>query len=98
MSPAFLLYRKGIRYNRSEKRRMGLFCLHGNCYNDRKVPGAEVVGMAIELKRDIYEELLQWKKNNSGLVLEVEGARQLERPISWISLPESSMSNIFISI
>ena len=33
--------------------------------------------MAIELKRDIYEELLQWKKNNSGLVLEVEGARQV---------------------
>ncbi len=33
--------------------------------------------MTIELKRDIYEELLQWKKNNSGLVLEVEGARQV---------------------
>ena len=42
-----------------------------------KCQGAEVVGMAIELKRDIYEELLQWKKNNSGLVLEVEGARQV---------------------
>ena len=33
--------------------------------------------MEIELKRDIYEELLQWKENNSGLVLEVEGARQV---------------------
>ena len=39
--------------------------------------GTEDVGMAIELKRDIYEELLQWKNNNSGLVLEVEGARQV---------------------
>ena len=33
--------------------------------------------MAIDLKRDIYEELLRWKKSNSGLVLEVEGARQV---------------------
>lgn len=33
--------------------------------------------MAIELKRDIYDELLQWKNNNTGLVLEVEGARQV---------------------
>ena len=28
------------------------------------------INMAIELKRDIYEELLQWKRNNTGLVLE----------------------------
>ena len=33
--------------------------------------------MEIELKRDIYEELLQWKRRNSGLVLELEGARQV---------------------
>ena len=33
--------------------------------------------MEIELKRDIYEELLQWKKRSSGLVLELEGARQV---------------------
>ena len=33
--------------------------------------------MEIELKRDIYEELLKWKKRSSGLVLELEGARQV---------------------
>lgn len=31
--------------------------------------------MEIELQRDIYEELLQWKRKSSGLVLELEGAR-----------------------
>jgi hypothetical protein len=31
----------------------------------------------MELKRDIYEELLKWKKNNSGHVLELRGARQV---------------------
>ena len=33
--------------------------------------------MEIELQRDIYEELLQWKRRSSGLVLELEGARQV---------------------
>lgn len=33
--------------------------------------------MAIDLKRDIYGELLQWKNRNSGSVLELEGARQV---------------------
>ena len=33
--------------------------------------------MEIELKRDIYEELLKWKKRSSGLFLELEGARQV---------------------
>ena len=30
----------------------------------------------MELKRDIYQELIKWKKNDSGKVLELEGARQ----------------------
>ncbi len=30
-----------------------------------------------DLKRDIYEDLLEWKRNYSGKVLEVEGARQV---------------------
>ncbi|MEY8356748.1 AAA family ATPase [Lachnospiraceae bacterium 54-53] len=30
----------------------------------------------MELKRDIYEELLKWKKAGTGKVLEVRGARQ----------------------
>ena len=33
--------------------------------------------MGMELKRDIYDELLQWKNRSSGLVLELEGARQV---------------------
>lgn len=31
----------------------------------------------MELKRDIYEELLKWKKKDSGHVLELRGARQV---------------------
>ena len=31
----------------------------------------------IDLKRDIYESLLEWKRNHSGKVLEVQGARQV---------------------
>ncbi|MGL5436948.1 MAG: ATP-binding protein [Lachnospiraceae bacterium] len=30
----------------------------------------------MELKRDIYQDLIKWKKLNSGKVLELEGARQ----------------------
>lgn len=33
--------------------------------------------MEMELKRDIYADLLRWKNRNSGLVLELEGARQV---------------------
>lgn len=33
--------------------------------------------MAVELKRDIYDKLLQWKKDDSGQVLQVSGARQV---------------------
>ena len=31
----------------------------------------------LELKRDIYEELIEWKKQDSGKVLELNGARQV---------------------
>lgn len=31
----------------------------------------------MDLKRDIYKKLLEWKKKDSGLVLELEGARQV---------------------
>ena len=30
----------------------------------------------MELRRDIYQELIKWKKNDCGKVLELEGARQ----------------------
>jgi len=31
----------------------------------------------MELRRDIYQELIKWKKNDSGKVLELEGERQM---------------------
>ena len=31
----------------------------------------------LELKRDIYEKLIEWKKADSGNVLELNGARQV---------------------
>lgn len=46
-------------------------------YYKKVVLGMVGGSMEIELKRDIYEELLQWKKRSSGLVLELEGARQV---------------------
>lgn len=33
----------------------------------------------MELRRSIYQKLVQWKKENSGKVLEVSGARQVGR-------------------
>ena len=33
--------------------------------------------MTLELKRDIYKDLLQWKQKNKGKVLELKGARQI---------------------
>ena len=40
---------------------------------------ADGAGKAVimELKRDIYKELLKWKERDSGKVLELEGARQV---------------------
>ena len=46
-------------------------------YYKKVVLGMVGGSMEIELKRDIYEELLKWKKRSSGLVLELEGARQV---------------------
>lgn len=31
----------------------------------------------VELKRDIYKRLLEWKRENTHKVLELEGARQV---------------------
>ena len=31
----------------------------------------------MELKRDIYGDLLRWKQKNKGKVLELKGARQI---------------------
>ena len=37
----------------------------------------------MELKRDIYLKLLDWKKKNSHKVLELEGARQVGKTLDW---------------
>ena len=50
------------------------------------------------LQRAIYDDLLNWKKKDSGNVLEINGARQVARPISWINLPKKIIKRIFISI
>ena len=42
------------------------------CYNEAMKRRVE----HLELKRDIYDELLKWKLRNSGKVLELKGARQ----------------------
>lgn len=44
------------------------------CYNGNSVKGK---GDTVELKRDIYEKLLEWKVQDSGHVLELRGARQV---------------------
>lgn len=36
-----------------------------------------LVGDKMELKRDIYKKLLEWKQDDSGKVLQVSGARQV---------------------
>lgn len=36
----------------------------------------------MELKRDIYEKLLDWKKRDSHKVLELREQGRLEKPIS----------------
>lgn len=43
----------------------------------------------MDLKRDIYWELVQWKEKDNGKVLEVNGARQVgnyELPFSLTTL------------
>lgn len=57
----------------------------------------------MELKRDIYKNLLRWKKDDTGKVLQVSGARQVGkthilkkfayenfRHVVYISMAESS--------
>ena len=41
----------------------------------------------MELKRDIYKNLLRWKKDDTGKVLQVSGARQVGKTHILSSLP-----------
>lgn len=58
-------------------KKMGVLKWHDFRYNKENVKKRNVVNEAMELKRDIYEKLVAWKKTNSGKVLELNGARQV---------------------
>ena len=51
----------------------------------------------MELKRDIYTKLLEWKNKNSHKVLELEGARQVGKTFI-LNLFSNEYHTIFILI
>ena len=67
-------------------------------YYKKVVLGMVGGSMEIELKRDIYEELLKWKNEVQDLFWSWKEPDRLARLIFWINLQESSISSIFISI
>ena len=52
----------------------------------------------MELKRDIYLKLLDWKKKNSHKVLELEGARQVGKTFILDSFSKEYKSYIYINM
>lgn len=53
----------------------------------------------MDLKRDIYDSLLQWKRSNSGKVLEVSGARQVGKTYILTKLGKENYKNfIYINM
>lgn len=53
----------------------------------------------MDLKRDIYARLLQWKKSSSGKVLEVSGARQVGKTYILTKFAKENYKNyIYILI
>lgn len=53
----------------------------------------------MDLKRDIYDDLLQWKKKNSGKVLEMNGARQVGKTYILTKFAEENYENfIYINM
>lgn len=67
-------------------------------YYKKVVLGMVGGSMEIELKRDIYEELLKWKNEVQDLFWSWKEPDRLARLIFWINLQESSISSIFILI
>ena len=49
----------------------------------------------MDLKRDIYEKLVDWKKRDSGLVLELEGARQVGKTYILNKFASENYQNYF---
>lgn len=52
----------------------------------------------MELKRDIYDKLLEWKKRNSHKVLELEGARQVGKTFILNQFSKEYESYIYINM
>lgn len=52
----------------------------------------------MELKRDIYSKLLEWKKKSSHKVLELEGARQVGKTFILDSFSKEYKSYIYINM
>lgn len=52
----------------------------------------------MELKRDIYTKLLEWKKRNSHKVLELEGARQVGKTYILDLFSREYKSYIYINM
>ena len=49
----------------------------------------------MDLKRDIYDCLVQWKHRNSGKVLEVSGARQVGKTYILTKFAKENYKNFF---
>ncbi len=54
--------------------------------------------MQMELKRDIYQKLLTWKKKNTHKVLELEGARQVGKTYILNRFSQEYRSYIYINM
>lgn len=53
----------------------------------------------MELQRDIYKDLLNWKKRDSGKVLELKGARQTGKTFILNKFAkENYKKNIYINL
>lgn len=52
----------------------------------------------VELKRDIYKRLLEWKRENTHKVLELEGARQVGKTFILDKFAKKIIRYRFMSI
>ena len=49
----------------------------------------------MDLKRDIYQDLLKWKEKDSGRVLELEGARQVGKTYILNKFASENYKHVF---
>lgn len=58
------------------------------------IKGSDIVINRIDLKRDAYNDLLNWKNNHNNKVLLVEGARQVGKTYLVKKFAEENYKNI----